>query len=786
MNGNLDNSVFTYSETIAPGENVSLEDDLINDSAKETSNANRPDWRIHWLKRVDRLLQSLRRLGASTLETTVFVTVTAVPLAAGWYANEYHTGKLVPLNPVLAIAVEEIAVKLALPGCPQGSIRDAGIRSHFRNASNPQVDHQGLIWCGRPVAPVTNLFWSVAIAAPGILAISHIYKLGKTGQTFAKRWCNIQVVTDSGNPPGIWRAFWREGIGKFWLPVAIAYSLWWGTGAVPDLRILAGLTGMLWLFDNISAGFDPQQRTLHDKWARTWVNALPTSQSVPWQLSTAVSESQILTSEVEEGVMEHQEEKETIIRSIIRWLREHQEIGLVCGIAITMIVILGALVGTQAYVQNQASLRSRQEQENQKFLKLVDQFAPNERQGAILALGSLNHPEVGIKMLTDLLALEDDPAQISSIEQALVSAGANALPYLHKLNQALRTDLDSLRYGGNQAEQQIAALKQRSTQRAIAKILRVYSSELPGINLNRIDLGQVTSSLAKFTLVLEKVNLSGIQLRGAILTGANFHGSQFSSAGPDRRFGTFDDVKADLSGALMADANLSEAFLPSAIMEKIDLSRANLNQANLSNSNLIDANLSSAQLIGADLTYANLSQAKLTGANLVSADFSQAQLGGGRLGQAIAKAANFQGANFRNPTLGAADLQGADFREANLSNANLQNANLSATNLSGANLANAQLQNANFQNADLTGVDLRGANLAGANLQGAIFATAPAEKSPKTQKTDSFIIKSPPALGMGLLQGVNFNQVQNLDLKQISYLCTQGVVHEQCDMTPQP
>jgi uncharacterized protein YjbI with pentapeptide repeats len=564
--------------------------------------------------------------------------------------------------------------------------------------------------------------------------------------------------------------------------VAIAYSLWWGTGAVPDLRILAGLTGMLWLFDNISAGFDPQQRTLHDKWARTWVNALPSSQSVPWQLSTTVSESQILTSEVEEGVMEHQEEKETIIG----WLREHQEVSLVCGITITTIAILGALVGTQAYVQNQASLRSRQEQENQKFLKLVDQFALNERQGAILALGSLNHPEVGIKMLTDLLALEDDPAQISSIEQALVSAGANALPYLHKLNQALRTDLDSLRYGGNQTEQQIVALKQRSTQRAIGKILRVYSSELPAINLNRIDLGQVAAPPAQFTLVLEKINLSGIQLRGAILTGANFHGSQFSSAGSDRRFGTFDDIKADLSGALLADANLSEAFLPSAIMEKIDLSRANLNQANLSNSNLIAANLSSAQLIGADLSYANLSQAKLTGANLVSADFSQAQLGGGRLGQAIAKAANFQGANFFHPTLGAADLQGADFREANLSNANLQNANLSTANLSGANLANAQLQNANFQDADLTGADLRGANLAGANLQGAIFATLPAEKSAKTQKTDSFIIKSPPALGIGLLQGVNFNQVQNLDLKQIAYLCTQGVVHEQCDMTRQP
>ncbi len=61
MNGNLDQSVITDSETIASGENVSLEGDLIDD---------RPDWRIHWRKRVDRLLQSLRCLGASNQETT--------------------------------------------------------------------------------------------------------------------------------------------------------------------------------------------------------------------------------------------------------------------------------------------------------------------------------------------------------------------------------------------------------------------------------------------------------------------------------------------------------------------------------------------------------------------------------------------------------------------------------------------------------------------------------------------------------------------------------------------
>jgi len=765
-----------YSESIAPEElpAENLEDNL-ESSRGERLFAPANESESGWRNKVQIAVRSLRRFGASTIELALLVMTAGVPASLGWYVNHEYTGKLVPLNPLLEIAVDRVGESLSLPGCPQQSVLYPDGSSNL----NPQVDRSEVVWCSRSVAPLTNLLWSMAIAAPILMAIAHIYQLGKTGQTLPKRWLKIQVVTDSGKPPGLLRAFWRDPVGRWAVPVTIAYGIWWWTGAIPDLLIFAGLAIAIWIIDGINAVFDRQQRTLHDLLARTLVveTRIESQPEMPWQLDDTLAGNRVMADEMEPEAIGNENSR------MIDWIRSHQEISLVAGILLTVIAILTALVGTQMYVQKQANWRSRQAQANEKFLKLVDKFAIDERQGAILALGSLNHPEAGIKMLTDLLGLSDDPKQIETISQALVSAGPDALPYLKKLNQALATDLDSLRYGGNEQEQKITALRQRSTQRAIGKILRLYSGEISEINLNRIDLGQnlwpvsgvELSDSAQFTLVLEKMNLSGIQLRGAILTGANFQGSQFYGPGFDRRFGTFDDTKADLSGAQLTEANLSQAFLTSAIMEKIDLSRANLNRANLSNTNLIDANLSSAQLVSTDLRYANLANAKLTGANLSAANLSQVELSNGRLSQITAKGANFQLAN-----LSAADVEGSDLSETDLTNANLQNANLSATNLSGANLRNAQLQNANLQSVDLTGADLRGATLTGADVRGAIFAT------PKPENTDTFIAKSVDRLSIGLLQGVNFNEVKNLDLKQMSYLCTQGAVHNNCTLDRQP
>lgn len=75
-----------------------------------------------------------------------------------------------------------------------------------------------------------------------------------------------------------------------------------------------------------------------------------------------------------------------------------------------------------------------------------------------------------------------------------------------------------------------------------------------------------------------------------------------------------------LSGALLADSNLTEAGLWRADMRKTILVRANLSGAYLPGANLSEAILSEANLSGARLMKANLSGVDLTGANLCGAN----------------------------------------------------------------------------------------------------------------------------------------------------------------------
>jgi hypothetical protein len=83
------------------------------------------------------------------------------------------------------------------------------------------------------------------------------------------------------------------------------------------------------------------------------------------------------------------------------------------------------------------------------------------------------------------------------------------------------------------------------------------------------------------------------------------------------------------------------------------------------------ANLNGAHLRGADLSDANLSGANLSGANLRGADLSDANLSD----------ANLRGADLSDANLRGANLRGADLRRAYLSDANLNGAHLSGAYL---------------------------------------------------------------------------------------------------------
>jgi uncharacterized protein YjbI with pentapeptide repeats len=133
----------------------------------------------------------------------------------------------------------------------------------------------------------------------------------------------------------------------------------------------------------------------------------------------------------------------------------------------------------------------------------------------------------------------------------------------------------------------------------------------------------------------------------------------------------------------------------------LDLSLSNLTEANLVGAHLDRAKLSNSALIKADLRGASLNLANLSHANLNGANLTKVQL----------ERANLIQADLSNTNLGDAILDGAI-----LTNTSLGNTNLTGAILIGANLRGATLSKANLTKADLSGADLYQVNLSGANL----------------------------------------------------------------------
>jgi uncharacterized protein YjbI with pentapeptide repeats/uncharacterized RDD family membrane protein YckC len=697
---------------------------------------NQPD--PSWQAKSKQMPLLVRRCGAWAVEISFLAASALVPYSIGALVNrEVQT---VPLNPSIAAASETVSRTLGIP------VRDR----------NPRV------------APLTNLFWSGALMAPAILAAWQLFLLAKTGQTLPKRWFGVKVVKSSGTPPGLLRALIRESLGRWGVPLGVAYGSWRLSGAFPDLIVLGGLSGLAMLADGAVA-FRYKRQTGHDRIANTLVVSDRSTEvgdpvkTREWTEEDAAIASLVLTPET--GDRENP--------TLWNWMRQHPGIILLTVTLGSAGLILTLFVGTQIYIQNQANLRDSRQRDDEVFLALVSKLSPAEangasgRRSAILALGTVEDSRA-IPLLADLLAQEENRTMLDAIQQALVSTGPSSLPYLQRLNQALSNDLDSLRFGGkaSERERELAASRQRTVQRATAKILTVYSSQLNGADLSRTDLAQSASGPAQFTLVLDKVDLSGIKLKNSNLTNASLQGTRFYGTGEDRRPGTFDDWISDLSGANFEGANLTGASLNSAVMNRTTFVRAVLNKANLSSGNLNSANFSSALLIGASLQQAMLKDASFTGADIGSANFSEANLSGARLGKVKA-----QGAQLPLTNLEKSEWQGADLSGADLNGANLQKADLSSTKLANANLRDTRLQDANLRNADVSSADFRGANLAGANFQGAVFAGKEA--------SDRFI-QSPPGAKSGRLQGVDFAEAKNLESNQIAYICLQGGFHPKC------
>lgn len=698
------------------------------------SGLNQPD--PSWQTQSKQMPLLVRRCGAWAVEISLIAASALVPFSIGALVN--NESQTVPLNPYIAAASETVARTLGIP------VRDR----------NPRV------------SALTNLFWSGALLAPAVLAGWQLFLLARTGQTIPKRWFGVKVVTASGTPPGFGQVLIRESLGRWVVPLGAAYGIWRLTGAFPDLLILGGLCGLAAIADGAFA-WRYKRQAGHDRFANTLVVSAEENQlsanplkSPDWTEEDAQIAALVVTPQT--GIKENP--------SLWNWIRQHPGATLVIVTIGSAGLILTLFVGTLIYTQTQANMRDSRQRNDELFVALVSKLSPTStsgasgRRSAILALGAVEDSRA-VPLLADLLAQEDNRAMLDAIQQALVSSGPKALPDLQRLNQALSNDLESLRFGGK-AERELAAARQRTVQRAIGKILTVYSSQLNGADLSRTDLAQSPAGPAQFTLVLNKVDLSGIKLKEANLTNASLQGTRFYGTGEDRRPGTFDDWISDLTAANFEGANLTGASLNSAVMNRTTFVRAVLNKANLSNGNLNAANFSSAILIGASLQQAMLKNAIFTGADIGSANLSGADLSGARLGKVKA-----QGAQLALTNLSKSEWQGADLSGADLSSANLENADLSSTKLANVNLKDARLQDANLRNAEVSSVDFRGANLAGANFKGAVFLGKAASEQ---------FIQNPTGSKSGRFQGVDFAEAKNLDQSQIAYICLQGGIHPKC------
>lgn len=683
-----------------------------------------------------------KRFAAWAAEVTLVVTSGLIPFGLGVYVNSRSDLNRVPMNPVLVVTERAIARPLALP-----------VSYGIRNVAWP-----------------TNILWSLALLAPVTLSGWQLYLLAKTGSTLPKRRFGIRVVNDQGKAPGFGAVIVREGLGRWTLPLSVAYLLWRYSLAFPNIGIFAVLALLAIAAEGVGLPSKQGRRALHDILAGT--HTIDATRPLPASLTDESS------NDTEQLPEENQEvasaPANTQMHPLLGLIRRNPNSTLIGVALVSMVAVLATLVGTQVYIQTQETQRKSQQINSQQFLELIKQLNPNsnatdeERRTAIVAMGTLNDPQA-IQFMADLLVKETNPALVETIQQALANIGLKALPELKNQNQILAGELES---GGTNAPQNLETRQKRLqlNQKAINKILAVYSGQSNGIDLSRTQLG-FTGAEANplFNLVLENVDLSGIKFKSANLNQASFRGSRFRSVGEDGRWDTYDDVIADLSQVQMKQANLSDANLSRVVMNRSDLSRSTLNKANLSDARLIGANLSSTQLVGADLRGAVLENASLTGADLGDAKLNEADLYGARLGRVSAI-----GTQLSHGNLTKTDWQGSDLSGADLEHANLSNANLSATRLTGAVLRSAQMQNANFQNADLSLVDLRWANVAGADFKGAILS--PTKQDP----ADQFVQTPSQGSVSAVVQGVDFSQAKNLDPKQLAYICTQGGIHPRC------
>ncbi|NVO24896.1 pentapeptide repeat-containing protein [Donghicola mangrovi] len=204
-----------------------------------------------------------------------------------------------------------------------------------------------------------------------------------------------------------------------------------------------------------------------------------------------------------------------------------------------------------------------------------------------------------------------------------------------------------------------------------------------------------------------KPNLSGKDLRAAILNNADLSGVDFGGA----------NLKlADLKGGNLERANLSEANMDGAELDFAKLTGANLGKAKMK-----EANLSHASMEGANFSGADMEKAVITLANLEGADLSWAYLEKVNFSEANLEEAKFEPAYLAEASFEGARMERASFRGAYLEGADLGFSHMEGANFSGAKMKGAYLDWAHMEMANFSGADLERATLDHAKMEGAVL-----------------------------------------------------------------
>lgn len=733
---------------------------------------------------------SYRRLVAWSLEVSLVAISAAVPWALGQYVLVTERTVLTP--PMEKTTAEQVMVTSDLDYVDGSVTLNPIVQyvqkgwAHVIQIPPHQLPHN--------VPRLTNIFWSVALITPVFVTVGQFVQLSSTGCTWARRWLGVQIISTLNERLHPRQILVRELV-RWGLPCAVVGGITlvlgislgpWTPVVIGVLVITEGMTaaafGKRAWHDHIAktrvtraiAGYLPMVRKalVSSASGSESLNSNLTSQGNPvvqlygetandddWWLMEADGEltSVVLLPRSYLAQKSSAPGEQLVLSTSVSDQRGWWVVGGML-LACTIGFGLGRATQVPATVQT----------DNDAFLEFAQQFMQFQSSGdhnnAVLMLAQVDDPRIP-HYLTDLLSQSSQPETLAALQQALVSQGLDSLPFLLVLSRILESDLQQPL---DRDIRHIRLEQRHVVQGAIAKLLAVYSNQLAGTKLDRVNLGLSHDPERAFRLIQPGLLAAGTSWQGANLSYANLAGASFFDVGIDGKPNSYDDIVSDLSGTDLVAASLEQANLQGARFNNADLRRADLRDANLTYGSFDQAQLTNARLVHVNAPQSRWQGSNLVGADLTQATFNEADFSQARLNRIEASHSSWTKAILPQSNWVGANLIGADFSQANLTSANLQGANLDSVDFTRANLRQANLRDTDLRQANLTGV-----NLTDADLAGAIFNDG-------RNMNDSFITPNVQLSETNYLRGVNFSRVRNLDRRQLNYICIQGGIHPTC------